>query len=560
MAQDTKHITGDSVLRTSTLKWALPFLAVFLPIVLLSVYTFRLASDSIRDLVEAENISSAENLSQLLIQDVTKNVVLAEAYASIPGTIAAVHNRDEVSMRTRLKAIAISNPQIHRVFITDAIGDLWNEFPTASGSYGANLSDGEWFAEIQERKKPVLSVAYRSALEEKPVIGINVPIFSTGSDFLGAVVFEYDATTINTWLENTELGNQGSLFLVDAAGALVAHSSAEYQHLLSTEYASIPALKSALEGTLLTTEYEDPLSGTLMLATFIPVAVGQNTWVVVGQQPKAVAFATLNQLKLNISLAGGALTLFTLLMVVALARTSAKNIKLNKELAEKNRSLDEFASIISHQLKAPITAIRYVLESILDGDYGELSAPLKEELSKLQDVNIGNNHLILDILNISRLDRGVVAMDLKETTLGELAEHAIRDYRPVAEKAGVYLKIEGDTSVVLKADVEKSAQAISNSVSNALKHTHQGGITLKHSKGEGVGIIDVTDTGEGMDSDTLSQLFSRDGIRRKNASAEASSGLGLYIAKKFMEMQGGDIKVTSEQGKGTTFTYTWKLS
>jgi len=549
-----------SAFRTTTLKWALPFLAVFLPIVLLSVYTFRIASDSVRDLVEAENISSAANLSQLFIQDMTKNVVLAEAYASLPGTLSAVENHDEVSMRTRLKAMVVSNQQIHRAFIADAEGSVWNEFPTASGSYGTDLSSEKWFTAVEQDHKPVVSSSYPSRVDGTPVIAIVVPIVSTGSAFRGVAVFEYDTTIISNWLETMELGQGGSLFLLDADGVLVAHSEGQKMHVLSESYKDVPAVHTALEGTLHTTEYTDPLTDTVMLATFIPIGVGQNTWVVVAEQPKAVAFATLNHVKRNISLAGGALTLFTLLMVIALARTSSKNIKLNAALGEKNRSLDEFASIVSHQLKAPITAIRWTLESMLDGDYGVLEEGLKKELSMLQDVNIGNYHLILDILNISRLDRGVVAMEIKDTTLGELAEHAIRDYLPVAEKAGLYLRIEGDTSITLKADLEKSAQAISNSVSNALKYTKQGGITLKLSTANSQAVIEVTDTGEGMDSETLSQLFSRDCIRRKNASAESSSGLGLYIAKKFMEMQSGDVTVTSEKGKGSTFKYCWKIS
>lgn len=510
--------------------------------------------------MEAENISSAANLSQLFIQDMTKNVVLAEAYASLPGTLSAVESRDEVTMRTRLKAMVVSNPQIHRAFIADAEGDLWNEFPTASGSYGMDLSSEQWFSAVEQDRKPVVSSLYSSPVGDTPVIALAVPIISTGSTFRGVAVFEYDTNIVANWLDTMELGQGGSLFLLDADGILVAHSEGQKMHVLSESYKEVPAVRTALGGTLHTTEYADPLTNTVMLATFIPIGVGQSTWVVVAEQPKAVAFATLNHVKRNISLAGGALTLFTLFMVIALARTSARNIKLNAELGEKNRSLDEFASIVSHQLKAPITAIRWTLESILDGDHGALTESLQKELSMLQDINIGNYHLILDILNISRLDRGVVAMEMKDTTLGELAEHAIRDYLPVAEKAGVYLRIEGDTSIALKADLEKSAQAISNSVSNALKFTKQGGITLKLSSLNSQAVIEVTDTGDGMDSETLSQLFSRDGIRRKNASAESSSGLGLYIAKKFMEMQGGDVTVSSEKGKGSTFRYSWNIS
>jgi signal transduction histidine kinase len=75
-----------------------------------------------------------------------------------------------------------------------------------------------------------------------------------------------------------------------------------------------------------------------------------------------------------------------------------------------------------------------------------------------------------------------------------------------------------------------------------------------------MGVIEVSDTGEGMSPKMLETLFSRSGIKKSNTDAENSSGLGLYIAKNFMQMQGGDITVTSKVGKGTTFAYTLKLA
>ena len=92
-------------------KWVLPFIAVFFPILLLAAYSMRIATQSVQTLIEEENISAVGNLSQLLTQDVRQNVKLAHAVASIPGTISAVKQQDELAVRTRLKAIMVSNPQ-----------------------------------------------------------------------------------------------------------------------------------------------------------------------------------------------------------------------------------------------------------------------------------------------------------------------------------------------------------------------------------------------------------------------------------------------------------------
>ncbi len=547
----------QSDMRTSRLKWSLPFLAAFLPIVLLSFYSFQVSSESVKSLVEEENVSAAENLAQLLVQDVQQNVKLAHAVASIPGTISAVRQQDEVAMRTRLKALMVSNPQVHRAFITDAEGRLWSEFPTASGAYNTNFSEWTWFQSVKERERPYISGLYiRPQFPDEPVIAIAAPIHSLGQ-FMGALVFEYRVAPISKWLTNIRLGVGGHILLLDHDGALVAHPDIPVGHSINKSFIDISPVQKAQKGTLHTMEYTEPLLDQNMIATFLPISVGSHMWVAIAQQPESEAFALLNQVKKNLSIVGGIMVFLTLLMVSALARMSAKNTQLNRDLESSNQAMKDFTSIVSHQLKAPITAMRWNIEAVLDGDYGEISEDLKDLMKTLHTVNISNYRLIMDILNVSRLDRGVVTLERSETALRTIAERAIRDYTTAAEKAGLYLKIEEDEKdISVLADLEKSAESITNSISNAIKYTKKGGITLRLSRKDGMGVVEVRDTGDGMSDEILQNLFSRSGVKKSNTSAESSSGLGLFIAKKFMQLQGGDVTVSSEVGKGTTFTYT----
>lgn len=222
---------------------------------------------------------------------------------------------------------------------------------------------------------------------------------------------------------------------------------------------------------------------------------------------------------------------------------------------------DDFISFVSHQLKAPVTATRWTIEGMLDGDYGAIPEGLKEPLNQMHDVTTKNFALISDILNASRIDRGVIELQRKPVELRVIAERAMRDYRIAAEKAGLSLTLEGgDRSIIVDADLEKVAEAITNAISNAIKHTKVGGITMRLSASDGCANIDVVDTGEGMPPDMLQKLFSRTGVKGANTQAASSSGLGLYIAKHFMELHGGDISVTSEVGKGSTFRYRLPLA
>lgn len=114
-----KH--GESLMR---LVWILPFLAAFMPIVLMTVHSLRLATDSVSQLVEAENLSATRNISHLLTREFTTGINLIRAMASVPGTVTATEEKDPFTLSTRLKAIVVSYPEIDRAFVTDRDGVL----------------------------------------------------------------------------------------------------------------------------------------------------------------------------------------------------------------------------------------------------------------------------------------------------------------------------------------------------------------------------------------------------------------------------------------------------
>ena len=658
------------------LTWALPFLAVLLPVILLAVYSFRTASQSVKELVEDGNFSAVENLSELVVQDILEGVSVAHALASIPGTVRAHEERDEFTLRSRLKAMVVSYTQLDRAFITDRDGRVTTEYPRLEKAYRTDFAGMEWFREVMGTMKPTISAAYlRSPFDEYPVVAIAVPILSDGRGVNGVLVFEYSMKRTVKWLQGTRLSGEGYLFVVDQDGALVAHPGFDLSGRMRREYGGVRQIRQALDGGFFSDEYVDPIVGERMIATFLPVTVGRHTWVMVAQQPKARAYAELNRLKLNIGIAGAILTLFTLAIIVALANMSARIVKLNQELREiasivagsndaiigltrggvikswnasaekmygygaddilgkrlgalcpdardaevedvlsrirrgggvqhfdmehlrKNGKLipvslnlspvkdaggtiigasatarditerreiermkADFISFVSHQLKAPITAMRWTIESILDGDYGKVPDALQEPLRDLSDVNATSHHLVMDILNVSRIDRGVIAVSLSPVPLRDIAERAVRDYRRAIEKAGLRLTLEGmEQDVTVLAEIEKAAEAVSNAVSNAIKHTQEGGITVTLRKDESYGYIAVRDTGEGMPPAVMQRLFSRDQILGGAADAAASAGLGLYIAKKFMTLQNGDVEAASQPGKGSTFIFKLPL-
>ncbi len=542
------------------LRWALPFFAALLPIVLLSIYALQIASSSVKVLVESTNLSAAANVSQLLTDDITQMVRLGHAVASVPGTTEAAKTQDALTMNIRLKALVLAYPHIQRAFMTNSGGLLWSDYPAVPGSYGKDHTDTEWYKELSKDWKPYVSgvyVPYEGA--KSPAVAIAVPVMSEGSGaVLGTLVLEYRTEEIVRWLQNIHLGKSGYVYVVDQHGMVVAHP-----HLASTDqlydfYKDITPIRQA--STLSMESYRDPFMQADMLATFQPISVGGYDWTIVAGQPESEAYQPLRSVIFRISIAGGVLTLLTLGMVIALGMMSLKNQRLTIALSAKNKTLQDITSFVSHQLRAPVTAMRWTIESMLDGDYGTFDESLKEPLNSLKDVAIQNGDLINDILNVSRIDRGVIDVAVAAVSLSEIADRALRDYRIALEKAGLSLTVKDDKTITVLADKEKMAEAVTNSISNAIKHTKTGGITITLRKDEHFGYIDVSDTGEGMTQDIIDKLFDRAGVKGSNTDSAASTGLGLYIARNFMKLQKGDITVASTPGKGSIFTYSVPLT
>ena len=214
----------------------------------------------------------------------------------------------------------------------------------------------------------------------------------------------------------------------------------------------------------------------------------------------------------------------------------------------------DFVALVSHQLKTPVAGIRGYIENILDGLAGDLTEKQKQYMLDMRKLCIRNYNLISDLLNTSMIERGIVTVDLGPTKLNDVIDTVVEDYHGRAESKGVALKVDGlNKTVIALADRDKLVETLSNVVNNATKFTDQGSITISLRQDSGLGIIEVTDTGRGMKNETMQDLFKRDKVLSGGPVAGGGAGLGLYIAKGFMQAQHGDITATSSPGNGSSF-------
>jgi protein-histidine pros-kinase len=211
-------------------------------------------------------------------------------------------------------------------------------------------------------------------------------------------------------------------------------------------------------------------------------------------------------------------------------------------------------AMVSHQLKTPAAEINGYIENLLDGLAGDLTERQREYLQDMRDIGLDNYRLISDLLSVSKIERGVLTVDPRPVPLRQILELALRDYEEAIRRKGLDLRLEiAQKDARVMADPDKTVETLRNLINNAVKCTDKGSISLSASQSAGFSFVEVRDTGIGMGPETLSRLFTRDRIMGQEAG-RSGAGLGLYIAKHFMNLQGGDIMVTSEKGKGTVFT------
>jgi len=224
----------------------------------------------------------------------------------------------------------------------------------------------------------------------------------------------------------------------------------------------------------------------------------------------------------------------------------------------------EFVTISAHQLRTPLSAIKWTIRMLLDGDVGKLTDEQTEFLKKAYQSNERMVNLVNDLLNVTRIEEGRYLYNPEELDMIELIEKTIIPLKEIAERKNLkfeFLKPK-EKEIKVRVDKEKISLAISNLVDNAINYTKEGKISIQFeydSKDKQVK-FSVKDTGIGISEEQQKRLFSKffRGINAIKAETEGT-GLGLFIAKNIIEAHGGRIWFESEEGKGTTFYFTLPL-
>ncbi|MBR7188313.1 MAG: HAMP domain-containing protein, partial [Clostridia bacterium] len=224
------------------------------------------------------------------------------------------------------------------------------------------------------------------------------------------------------------------------------------------------------------------------------------------------------------------------------------------ERLEKTRR--DYVSNVSHELRTPLTAMRALVEPLKDG-----MVTKEEDRMRYYDIILREimrlSRLINDQLELSRLQSGTRSIQKTQMKIDDLVYDVCDRYAAIAEEHGLKLKVITDFSQCpsVYANADRLEQMLIILLDNAIKYTEQGSVSLSARWDDEKVVISVKDTGIGIDEQDLPYVFDRF-YKVDKAHSGKGSGLGLSIAKELLKRMGEDIRVASEKGKGTQFSFT----
>jgi PAS domain S-box-containing protein len=229
------------------------------------------------------------------------------------------------------------------------------------------------------------------------------------------------------------------------------------------------------------------------------------------------------------------------------------------ERKQLERVKQEFISMMSHDLRSPLTAVQANLSMLVAGVDGALppsSAKRIVDSERSIDYVIS---LINSLIDVERMERDSLTINRRRTNLAEIIDRSLDAVRPIAERRGISLESKYK-DMDLIADSGRMVQVIINLISNALKFTEKGGsVTVSSQFFSKTDLVEisVSDTGRGIPAEKIASIFGRfEQVQTSDATEKGGTGLGLAICKRIVEEHGGTIGVESVEGKGSRFWFT----
>lgn len=231
-----------------------------------------------------------------------------------------------------------------------------------------------------------------------------------------------------------------------------------------------------------------------------------------------------------------------------------------EELEKLNEEKDKLMQIVLHDLRSPLGGVYGLAEILKTGKEATNEALVREFAAIISSTSSFLLTLVNDLLDLAKVESGKMDVEYSEFSITQTINNCMQLLGIVAQNKGVELVCEpSEEEIVITADEPKIIQILNNVISNAVKFTPSGGVVtvgVRYSSDKAGGrqiALSVRDTGLGIDADTLPHIFDKFGKHQRSGTAgEQGTGLGMPIVKRFVELHGGSILITSKVNLGTT--------
>jgi signal transduction histidine kinase len=248
------------------------------------------------------------------------------------------------------------------------------------------------------------------------------------------------------------------------------------------------------------------------------------------------------------------LTIAAILLILATIITNSF-----ERLAEANRMKSEFISIVSHQLRAPLSNLAWTLELLMSGRLGEIEGEQIEYFKILKENSDRMKDLVKDLLIVSRIESTRLSLKKEEFSLEELTKEIIKKFEPFAKASNCQVEFSFEENLPkISGDRYQIRQVIENLLDNAIRYTKgKGMVKIKIKREKNSVRFEIEDNGVGIPEEDEKFIFQKF-FRASNVLKYKTqgTGLGLYISKAIIERSGGKIGFKSQEGVGSTFWFT----
>ncbi len=436
------------------------------------------------------------------------------------------------------------------------------------GTKASNL--GTYISDIfnDPTHQPVMSRAIKAPGAPGYLTAVHVPVWNTNGSFAGTIGGALYLIDIQEkYLKDITFAKRGHVVLVDDDGTILYH---KFPELIGTNVQSAIFIEKIGDAKHIQEMLEDikmGKSGTkqylnvnegIKIAGYVPVEIlPGRSWLVMVTVPVDDARSDIQELGIDALLTQ--IWLFVALIVIAaeIGFILLSQKLIFKPIKQIQEMKSDFVSLVSHQLKTPVAQIKGYVENMLEGLTGPVNDKQKEYLHDMLNVANNNSKLIDDLLNVSRIERGLLKVELVSLNTNEVLQDVLKPLYEVAKKKGVALTgtlLEKETQIT--GDSVKTKEALRNIVDNAIKFTEVGkAVSLRAEEEMGKVKIKISDEGTGIDPDVQKELFEKNRVWSGKVKA-SGAGLGLFLSKQFIELTGGTITFETREGKGTTFIIT----